>query len=70
MAEQNELLMKNHQSCLTSSTPLSKANEISFHHKKGNRGHGHRHDEKKKTFKIKENVLKILQKEMLYTTRS
>lgn len=41
MAEQNnELLMKNHQSRPTSSTPFPKANGILFHGNKGNHDRG------------------------------
>jgi hypothetical protein len=38
--ENNELLIKNHQSHLTGSTPFVKANETSFHGNKRNCGRG------------------------------
>jgi len=41
VAEQNnELLMKNHQSCPTGFTPFLEANGTSFHGNKGNRSCG------------------------------
>jgi hypothetical protein len=60
--------MKNHQSRPTSSTPFPEANWTLFHGNKGNRGHGC--DVVEKIIKVKGNVLIILTKEMLLTTRS
>jgi hypothetical protein len=69
VAEQsNELVMKNIQSRPTRSTPFPEANGTSFHGNKRNRGHGRRCG--RKIIKVKGNVLIILTKEMLLTTRT
>jgi hypothetical protein len=69
VAEQNnKLLMKNHKSRPTSSTPFVEANETSFHGNKGNHGCGRGHG--RKIIEVKENILIILIKKIFITTRS
>jgi hypothetical protein len=72
VAEQNyELLMKNHQSRPTSSTPFPEANGTSFC---GNKGNHYRGRGRKYIYiyiiEINGNVLIILTKEMFISTRS
>jgi hypothetical protein len=69
VAEQNnELLMKNHQSRPTGSAPFPEANGTSFHGNKGNHGRGRGHG--RKNYRGQGNVLIIPTKELLHTTRS
>jgi hypothetical protein len=69
VAEQNnELLIKNHQSHPTGSTPFPEANGISFHGNKGTMVVDV--DVVEKIIEVKGNVLIILTKELFYTTRS
>jgi len=58
--QNNELLMKNHKSHPTSSTPFVEANETSFHGNKGNHGCGCGHG--RKIIEVKGNILIILTK--------
>jgi hypothetical protein len=66
--QNNELLMKNHKFRPTGSTPFPKANGTSFHGNKRNGGRGGELVEK--IIYVKGNILIILTKKMLLTTRS
>jgi len=68
--QNNELLMKNHQSRPTSSTPFPKANETSFCGNKGNHYRGRGRGRKYIYIEVNGNVLIILTKEMFISTRS
>jgi hypothetical protein len=63
VAEQNnELLMKNHQSCPTSSTPFLEANGTSFYGNKGNHDRGRGRGRKYIYIYVNGDVLIILTK--------
>lgn len=69
VVEQNyELLMKNYQYHLTSSTPFPEVNGISFHHGKGNRNHRYRRD--RKNYRNQWECTQSFLKKMLHTIRS